>query len=60
MYGAILQKGMTIVPLRMYFKNGRAKVELGLGKGKKQHDKRQDLKRKADDREIARAMRKSE
>ena len=60
LYGAILQKGMTVVPLRLYFKNGLVKAELGLGKGKKQHDKRQDLKRKADDREIARALRKSD
>ena len=37
------QKGYTIIPLRLYFKNGMAKVELGLGKGKKLHDKRADI-----------------
>lgn len=52
MFGAVKQKGMTIVVTRMYLKNGRAKVELGLGKGKKQHDKREDLKKKSAQREM--------
>lgn len=52
LYGAIIQKGMTVVPLRMYFKKGLAKVELGLGKGKKKYDKREDLKKKTADREV--------
>jgi len=43
---------MTIVPLRMYFKKGRAKIELGLGKGKKNFDKRETLKKKAVEREM--------
>lgn len=51
------QSGKSIVPLKMYFKNGKVKVLLGLGKGKKVHDKRQDLKKKQADREIAREMR---
>lgn len=38
--GAVERKGYTLVPLGLYWKNGRAKLELGLGKGKKQHDKR--------------------
>ena len=40
--GAVEQQGLTLVPLELYFKNGRAKVALALGRGKKQHDKRQD------------------
>ena len=52
MFGAITQKGLTIIPLRMYFKGGRAKVELGLGKGKKKYDKREDLKKRSAQREM--------
>ncbi len=40
---ATQQKGYTLIPLRMYFKDGRAKLEIGLGKGKKLHDKRADI-----------------
>lgn len=54
--GKASQKGLTMVPLRLYFKNGRAKVELAVCKGKQMHDKRQDLKKKDADREIRRAM----
>ncbi|MFN8389097.1 MAG: SsrA-binding protein SmpB [Bdellovibrionota bacterium] len=50
------QKGLTIVPLKAYFKAGRCKVEIGIGRGKKLHDKRDDLKRREADREMARAM----
>jgi SsrA-binding protein len=42
--------------LELYFKNGRAKVALALGKGKKQHDKREAIKRKIQEREVARAV----
>jgi len=52
----IEEKGMTLIPLSMYFKHGRAKVELGLCRGKNVHDKREDLKKKSDQREIQRAM----
>jgi SsrA-binding protein len=52
MFGAITQKGLTIVPLRMYFKKGMAKLELGMGKGKKKYDKREDLKKKSAEREM--------
>jgi SsrA-binding protein len=52
LYGAITQKGYTVVPIRMYFKKGRAKVEIGLGKGKKKHDKRESLKKKSAQREM--------
>lgn len=56
MIGAVEQRGLTLVPLELYFKNGRAKVALALGKGKKQHDKRQDIRKRLADREMARAV----
>lgn len=56
LFGATTQKGMTIVPLRLYFKNGRVKIELGLGKGKKKHDKRDDMKKKSAEKEMRRAI----
>jgi SsrA-binding protein len=49
--------GRTLVPLRLYFKDALVKVEVALGTGKKQFDKREDLKRRAQTREIQRAMR---
>ena len=52
----ITDKGYTIVPLSLYFKDGRAKVEIALGKGKKLHDKRQTLRERQDRREAERAM----
>jgi SsrA-binding protein len=54
--GAVEQRGLTLVPLELYFKNGKAKVALALGRGKKLHDKREDLKRRAAERETARAV----
>lgn len=48
--------GMTIVPLRLYFKDGRVKVEIALAKGKKEYDKRQTLREKQDRREAERAI----
>ncbi|HEX6643849.1 MAG TPA: SsrA-binding protein SmpB [Gemmatimonadales bacterium] len=54
--GAVEQKGLALVPLELYFLNGRAKVALALGRGKKQHDKREDIKRRIADREAARAV----
>ncbi len=59
LYGAITQKGLSVIPLRMYFKKGRAKVELGVGKGKKKHDKREDLKKRSADREMDQARKRS-
>ncbi len=50
------QKGATVVPLRLYWKNGRVKIELGIGKGKDQRDKRQDLKQAAHSREVEREL----
>ena len=54
----ILERGYSLIPLRVYFKQGRAKVELGLGKGKKFYDKREDLKKKDAQRDIERAYRR--
>jgi SsrA-binding protein len=54
--GAVEQEGRTLVPLELYFERGRAKVRLGLAKGKLAHDKRETLKRKIADREMARSV----
>ncbi|KPQ32001.1 MAG: SsrA-binding protein SmpB [Phormidium sp.] len=54
--GKVEQQGLTLVPLKLYLKNGWVKVSIGLAKGKKLHDKRESLKRKQQDREIARVM----
>ncbi|MFK0730239.1 MAG: SsrA-binding protein SmpB [Gloeotrichia echinulata GP01] len=54
--GKVEQQGLTLVPLKMYFKRGRVKVVIALGKGKKLHDKREDLKKRQDKRDIQRAM----
>ncbi len=54
--GKIQEKGLTLVPLRIYLKNNRAKVELGLARGKKQYDKRETLREKETRREIARTV----
>ena len=56
LYGEMKQQGMSIVPLKVYLKDGYAKVLIGLAKGKKQYDKRESLKRKDQERQIARAM----
>ena len=54
--GAIERKGLTLVALELYFKQGRAKVRIGLARGKKLHDKRADARERDDLREIQRAM----
>jgi len=59
-----IEKGLTrggysLIPLQLYFKNGRVKVELGLGKGKKTVDKRQDIAKKTADAEARAAMRRA-
>ncbi len=51
-------KGLTVIPLSLYFKDGRAKVEIALARGKKQHDKRDDLRKKDAEREMARAVKR--
>ena len=54
--GAVERKGHTIVPLAMYWKNGKAKLEIGLARGKKQHDKRADSRDRDWEREKGRLM----
>ena len=53
---ATREKGLTIVPLSLYFKDGRVKVEIGVARGKKNYDKRQTLRERQDRREAERAM----
>jgi SsrA-binding protein len=55
--GKVKERGLTLVPTRLYFKNGRAKVELALARGKELRDKRRDLAKRDADREMERAMR---
>jgi SsrA-binding protein len=55
--GKVAERGLTVVPLKVYFKNGRAKVELGLARGKKLHDKRAALRERETRREMDRAAR---
>ena len=54
--GKTVEKGMTLVPVRMYFKNGRVKVAISLARGKKEYDKRETIKRRESDRETRAAM----
>ncbi|MBW2631028.1 MAG: SsrA-binding protein, partial [Deltaproteobacteria bacterium] len=49
-------RGLTLIPLKMYFKNGKVKLELGVGKGKKLYDKREDIRRRDDMRDVERDM----
>lgn len=53
----VVQKGYSLIPLKMYFKGPYIKVEIGLAKGKRQYEKRESIKRKEADREIERAIR---
>lgn len=53
--GKLAQQGSTLVPIRMYFKDGKAKVELGLGKGSRKYDKRQKIRAREEKREMDRA-----
>lgn len=55
-FGRIREQGYSAVPIRLYFKNGLVKVEIGLGKGKKNYDKREDLKKKDTQREISQVL----
>ena len=54
--GKVKEKNLTIIPLKMYLTHGKAKIEIGLAKGKKLYDKREDLKKKDQAREIERAL----
>jgi SsrA-binding protein len=53
----VVERGLTLVPLSLYFKEGRVKVEIALVRGKRMHDRREDIKRRDADREADRAMR---
>ena len=57
--GRTVEKGMTLVPVRMYFKDGRVKVAVSLAKGKKEYDKRETIKRREADRETRAAVKSS-
>lgn len=58
-FGLIREKGLTCIPLKIYFKKGRAKVEIALAKGKKAHDKRQAIKTRDAKAELQKTLRKS-
>jgi SsrA-binding protein len=53
----VSERGLTLIPLRLYFKSGRAKVELGLCRGKQRHDKRESIRQRETDRDLQRTMR---
>jgi len=54
--GKVRERGLTLIPLQIYFKNGKAKVELALAKGKKIHDKRAAIKKREEKRELQREL----
>ncbi len=55
--GQVAQRGHTLVPLELYFRNGRAKLELAVARGKRRHDKRETIRRREQEREMQRAVR---
>ena len=57
LYGKVRERGLTLVPTRLYFRDGRAKVELALARGKELRDKRRDIAQRDADRQIERALR---
>ena len=59
LYGFIQQKGASIIPIQLYFKRNFVKLELGIGKGKKLYDKREDIKKKESERNIERYLKNS-
>ena len=56
LWDAVRQKGVTIVPVKVYLKYGRAKIEIAIGKGKKLYDKRENIARRDQEREAARSQ----
>lgn len=58
LYGKIREQGLTLIPVKLYFSRGKVKLELALAKGKKLHDKRETLKKKALDREMERYIKR--
>jgi SsrA-binding protein len=57
--GKLAEKGLTLVPMKLYFKEGKVKVEIGLGRGKRTIDKRQSIKEREQKREMERATRRA-
>jgi SsrA-binding protein len=57
--GRVVERGLTLIPLALYWKEGRAKVELGLARGRRSYDKRQAIRKREDDREARRAVRQN-
>jgi SsrA-binding protein len=57
LYGKARERGLALIPLKLYFRNGKVKVEIGVGRGKKLYDKRESLKIKADRRDMERGLR---
>src|SRR2546425_8391250 len=57
--GKVAERGLTLIPLRLYFKSGRAKLEIGLARGKKLHDKRSALRERETKREMEKAVRET-
>lgn len=55
--GRVEERGLTLIPLQLYFKNGRAKVELGLARGRRRYDKREAIRKRDTDREMQRTLR---
>jgi SsrA-binding protein len=60
LYGKSRERGLALIPLKLYFKSGKVKIEIGVGRGKKHYDKRESLRVKEDRREIERGMRRKE
>lgn len=56
--GSLAEKGLTLVPMRLYFKDGKAKIQMGLGRGKRTVDKRADIRKREHEREMQRARRR--
>ena len=59
LFGKIKEKGLTLVPLKMYLKSGKVKILLGLGSGKKSHDKRATIKEREVKKEMDRSIKKN-
>ncbi|HUH65235.1 MAG TPA: SsrA-binding protein SmpB [Syntrophales bacterium] len=60
LYGKSRERGLALIPLKLYFKNGKVKMEIGIGRGKRLYDKRESLKVKEDRREMDRSLRRRE
>ena len=56
LYGQLKEQGLTLIPLKIYLKDGLIKLELAIGRGKKIHDKRQNIKKREAQRDVARAL----